>query len=318
MLSYIMRRVALAIGVALAVLVAMASLTRFIPGDPTTAIVGQRATPALRAEVRAELGLSLPLYQQIERFVRNALHGNLGNDLASNQPVTTVIGQALPNTLILAAASMMLAVAVAIPLAVLAAAHPNSMLDRALGLGSIALISIPSLVAALVLLIVFGVRLRLFPVIGSGSPSDPLDYLHHLVLPAVAIAIGWTGYLARLLRASLLEVLGSRHVAAARAFGIPQRVIVFQYALKNAFIPTMAIIGYGLASLTAGAVFVEVIFTRQGIGTLFLHAIETRDYPVIQGAVVVVAVIFIGVNLVVDLTYRFIDPRLRVEKSGRV
>jgi len=312
---YLVRRLALALGVALAVLVATSLLVRFIPGDAATAILGPRATPELVAKVQAEMGLNLPLHEQVWRFLSHAVRGDLGRDFFTDRPVTSIIADALPHTLILALSSMTLAALIAIPLGVLAAARPNSLLDRALGLVSILFISVPSLVAALILLIVFGVQLKLFPTLGAGSFSDPLDYLRHLVLPSIAIAIGWAGYLARLLRAGLIESLGTRYIGAARAFGVPERVILFQYAFKNAFIPTMAMIGFGLASLTAGAIFVEIIFTRPGIGTLFYQSIQQRNYSVVQGAVVVVALIFIVVNLLVDLAYRFVDPRLRVEAS---
>jgi peptide/nickel transport system permease protein len=312
---YLVRRLALALGVALAVLVAMASLVRFIPGDAATVILGHRATPELVAEVRTQMGLDLPVYQQVWEFLTRAVQGDLGHALFTDRPVTSMIADVLPHTLVLALSSMVIAVFLAIPLGVLAAARPNSLLDRALGLLSISAISIPSLVGALFLLIVLGVEFELFPILGAGSFSDPLEYLRHLVLPSLAIAIGWAGYLARLLRASLIEVLGANYIRAARALGIRERLIFFQYALKNAFIPTMAVVGFGLATLTGGTVFVEVIFTRPGIGTLFYQAIQTRNYPIVQGTAIVVALLFIGINLLVDLAYRFVDPRVRVEMT---
>jgi peptide/nickel transport system permease protein len=223
---------------------------------------------------------------------------------------------ALPHTIALAVSAMLLATLLAVPLAVLAATRPGSLLDRFLAVISIIAISIPSLVAGLALLVVFGVRLELFPVIGTVSFSDPLDYLHRLALPAIALALAWTGYLARLLRASLVDVLGTTYVRAATAFGVRNRTIFYRYALKNAFIPTLAVLGFGVASLMGGALFVELIFSRQGVGTALARAISTRNYSIVQGMVAVVSVLFILINLLVDLAYRFVDPRVRVEASS--
>lgn len=316
MTAYVIRRVALALVIALTVLVVMALLVRSIPGDPATAVLKERATPELIAYVREQLGLDLPLHEQVWRFVSRAAQGDLGRGVFNDRPVTSSVADVLPHTLVLAIFSMLLATLFAIPLGVLAAARPGSLLDRVLGLASILAISIPSLIAAVFLLLAFGVGLGAFPTVGAGSFSDPLDYLRHLVLPSLAIAIGWAGYLARLLRVSLIEALGTNYVRTARAFGVRDRVIFFQFALRNAFLPTMAIIGYGIAGLVGGALFVEVIFTRPGVGTLVYQAIQTRDYAVVQGTVAIVSLIFIFVNLVVDLAYRFVDPRVRVEVTG--
>lgn len=315
MVRYVIRRLALALLIAFSVLVVMAVLVRSIPGDPATAVLKERATPELIQYTRHELGLDLPVHEQIWRFVSRAAHGDLGEGIFNSRPVTTSFAEAAPHTFALAIAAMILATGLAIPLGVLAAARPGSLLDRVLGLTSIFAISIPSLIAALFLLLVFGVNAQLFPTLGAGSFSHPLDYLRHLVLPAIAIAIGWAGYLARLLRVSLIETLGSNYIRTARAFGVRDRVIFFRLALRNAFIPTMAIIGYGVAGLVGGALFVEVIFTRPGVGTLAYQAIQTRDYAVLQGTVAIVSLLFIMVNLIVDLAYRLVDPRVRVEGS---
>ena len=315
MMRYLARRAALAVVVALMVLVALASLARVLPGDAATAILGQRATPELVALVREEMGLNESVPAQVGGFVFDAVQGDLGEDFFTRRPVTEIVFEALPHTVALAIASMLLATLVAIPLGVLAATRPGSALDRVLATTSIVAISIPSLVAGLGLLVVFGVQFELFPIIGTGSFSDPLDYLHHLVLPSVAIALAWTGYLARLLRASLVEELGATYIRAATAYGVDNRVIFYRYALKNAFIPTLAVVGFAVAALMGGALFVEVIFSRQGVGTALAYAISTRNYVVVQGIVAVVAVLFILTNLLVDLAYRFIDPRVRVEDA---
>jgi peptide/nickel transport system permease protein len=315
MMRYLARRLALAVFVAVMVLVALASLARVLPGDAATVMLRERATPELVAQVREQMGLNESVPEQVGGFVLDAVQGDLGEDFFTRRPVTDIVFEALPHTVALAIASMLLATLLAIPLGVLAATRPGSALDRLLATTSIIAISIPSLVAGLGLLVVFGVRFELFPIIGTGSFSDPLDYLHHLVLPSVAIAMAWTGYLARLIRASLVEELGATYIRAATAYGLDNRKIFYRYALKNAFIPTLAVVGFGVATLMGGALFVEVIFSRQGVGTALAYAISTRNYVVVQGIVAVVSVLFIIANLVVDLTYRFIDPRVRVEDA---
>jgi peptide/nickel transport system permease protein len=172
-------------------------------------------------------------------------------------------------------------------------------------------ITIPSYVAGLLLLLVFAVQLDWLPALGVGDPARPTDYLQHLVLPAVALAITWIGYLARLVRASLLEVLSTDYIRTAFAYGLRERLIHYKYALKNALIPTVAILGVGLGNLLGGAVFVEVIFTRPGLGRLIFEAIAERNYPIVRGGVLVVALLFVLANLVADLSYHYLDPRIR-------
>ena len=202
------------------------------------------------------------------------------------------------------------------PLGVIASTHPGSWVDRITGVISVALITIPPYVAGLLLLVVFSVRLRAFPAIGIGNTGDPVDYVRHLILPAVALAAGWVGYIARLVRASMLEVLESNYIRTARAFGLRQRLIYYKYGLRNAVIPTIAVLGVGLGNLIGGTIFVEVIFARPGLGTLIFDAIETRNYPIVRGGVLVIAVLCVFANLIADLSYRLFDPRIRVEGGG--
>jgi peptide/nickel transport system permease protein len=316
MIRYLARRVVLAVLVTFTVLVALASFARVLPGDAATIMLGQRATPELTAAVREEMGLDRSVPAQVGSFVVNAARGDLGNDFFTRRPVTDIVLDALPHTIALAFTSMLVATILAIPLGVLAATRPGSVIDRVLATASIIAIAIPSLVAGLGLLVVFGVQLELFPILGTGSFTDPVDYLHHIALPTVALAMAWVGYLARLLRASLVEELSAQYVRVARAYGIRDRKIFFRYALKNAFIPTLAVVGFGIATLMAGALFVEVIFSRKGVGSSLAYAIDTRNYVVVQGFVAVVAVLFISINLLVDLAYRFVDPRVRVEEAS--
>jgi peptide/nickel transport system permease protein len=316
LIRYLAGRLVIAAVVTLTVLTALASFSRVLPGDAATSMLRERATPQLIEAVREEMGLNKPVPQQVGSFVINAVQGDLGEDFFSRRPVSDIVSEAMPHTITLALSSMLLATLVAIPLGVLAATRPGSILDRILATASIVAIAIPSLVAGLGLLVIFGVQLEMFPIIGTGSFSDPVDYVHHLALPTVALSLAWIGYLARLLRASLVEELNAGYVRAATAYGVRNRTIFFRYALKNAFIPTLAVVGFGVATLMAGALFVEVIFSRRGVGAALAYAISTRNYVVVQGLVAVVAVLFIVTNLLVDLAYRFVDPRVRVEKSA--
>lgn len=299
--------------VVLVVMVFMASLVHLIPGDPVTRILGPRADAELSRTVRHDMQLDLSVPHQIWNFVVGALHGNLGVDFTSNAQVTTLVFDALPDTIILAITSLMLAVLIGVPLGVYAATHSNTVTDRVTGVCAVSMITIPPYVAGLFLLLLFAVRFPIFPAIGSGDLSHPIDYARHLVLPAVALAVTWIGYLARLVRASMLEVLNSNYIRTAEAFGLRERLIFYRYALKNAIIPTIAVLGVGLGSLMGGAIFVEVIFARNGLGTLIYDAIESRNYPIVRGGVLVVAILFVLANLIADLSYRMLDPRIRDE-----
>jgi peptide/nickel transport system permease protein len=209
---------------------------------------------------------------------------------------------------------MAVAALVGIPLGVYAATRPNTIIDRVTAVISVSFITMPYYIAGLFLLLLFSLHWNLFPAVGAGSFSDPVDYLRHLVLPATALALTWVGYIARLVRTSMLEVLGANYIRTARAFGVRERVVFYKYALKNAIIPTVAVVSVGLGELMGGAVFVEVIFTRPGLGSLAVEAIVARNFPVLQGTVLVIALVYVFANLVADLSYRLLDPRIRVEE----
>jgi peptide/nickel transport system permease protein len=289
----------------------MASLVHFIPGDPVTTILGPRADPELSKIVRHDMQLDLSVPHQVWNFVTGALQGHLGVDFVSNAQVTTLVFSALPHTIILAVASLLIAVLVGVPLGVYAATHPNTLIDRITGVLAVSCITIPPYVAGLFLLLLFAVRFPVLPAIGAGELNHPLDYVRHLILPSVALAITWVGYLARLVRASMLEVLNANYIRTAHALGLSERSIFYRYALKNAIIPTIAVLGVGLGSLMGGAIFVEVIFARTGLGTLIYDSIQSRNYPIVRGGVLVVAILFVFANFLADLSYRFLDPRIR-------
>jgi peptide/nickel transport system permease protein len=309
-------RLAFAVLVLVGSITLLCSLTLIVRGDPATILLGPRATPEAIALFRQQMGLDLPLYERVFVFFANALRGDLGTDVITGRSVSTMVMAALPNTLLLAVSAIGLAIAIGIPIGCYAAVRPGSIADQVLAVLSVSLVATPSYVVAIMLLYFFSVRLGWFPVLGAGDPGNLLDQLHHLVLPTVALAVGWIGYIARLVRSSLLEVLGEPFIRTARAYGQPEWRVVMKYALKLACIPTVAILGVGIGELMGGAVFVEIIFNRPGLGSLIFDAIGDRNYPVVQGAILVVVTIFVLVNLLVDFLYALLDPRIR-ENIGR-
>lgn len=318
MVRYLLWRLVMTLMVAVIVTSLLGVLANIIPGDPVTLVMGPRASPEFARQVRAQMGLDKPVWVQVLTFLWHAVQGNLGTDFVSHQPVTTILGEYLPHTIILAVVALALAAALGIPMGVYAATKPGTIVDAVTSLISVSFITVPSYVVALLLLLIFPVLLGVLPATGVGDLASPVDYLRHLILPASALALVWVGYLARVLRSGMLEVLGADYIRAARALGLRERLIAYRYALKNAVIPTVALLGVSLGDLLGGAVFVEVIFTRPGLGSLIVEAIKDRNFPVVRGGVLVVALLFVLANLAADLSYRVLDPRVRVEESGRL
>jgi peptide/nickel transport system permease protein len=313
--TYLLKRLLMTALVLLVVIVFLTLLIHITPGDPAKTLLGPRANDDLIAKVRASMDLDKPVHIQIANAVWHTVQGDLGTDIFSGRRISELIGAALPHTLILAWSALMLAALIGIPLGVYSATHPDSWPDRITAVFSISFITIPSYVAGLFLLLILAVELQWMPAIGLGEEGDPLDYVKHLILPATALAITWIGYLARLVRASLLEVLNQTYVRAAMAAGLSQRQIFYKYALKNALIPTVAVLGIGIGKLMGGAVFVELIFSRPGMGTLIYNAVQARNYPIVRAGVLVVAVLFVLANLLADLTYTYLDPRIQLDKA---
>jgi peptide/nickel transport system permease protein len=293
--------------------VLLSLLVHVVPGDPARTLLGARATEETVARVRAEMDLDKPVPVQVANFITNVLQGEFGNDVFTGRPISEAIISVLPHTLILAGSSIAVAVLIGIPLGIFSATHPGSWLDRFTAIISISFIIIPTYVSGLILLRLFGVELGWLPVIGLGDEGDPIDYLRHLILPTTALAITWVGYLARLVRASLLEVLNETYIRAAMAAGIRERLILYKYALKNALIPTVAVLGLGIGNLMGGALFTELIFARPGMGRLVYRAVETRNFPTMRAGVLVVAFFFVVANLATDLVYTYLDPRIEFD-----
>ena len=314
--AYLLRRLIMTVLVIVLVMAFLGALVHIIPGDPVTLMLGPRATPELIAQVRSQMELDQPVYTQVGHFMINAAQGDLGVDFVTDTSVMELVMQALPPTLTLAALSLILAAVFGIPLGVLSATRPNSLLDRITGVFSVSMITIPPYVAGLLLLVIFAVRLKALPSIGSGDISDPVDYFLHLIVPVTALAITWIGYIARLVRSSMLEVLNADYIRTARAYGLSDRRVAYKSALRNAIIPTIAVLGVAFGSLIGVAIFVEVIFARAGLGMLVFDAIQSRNYPLVRGGVLAIAILFVLANLVADLTYQIVDPRIRVRSGG--
>lgn len=317
MLSFTIRRLGLSLLIVALAVSLLFGMIHLIPGDPASVILGPRATPELRAELNERMGLDQPVVIQLGRFIGNVARGDLGEDPFSRRPVKDIVFEQLPFTLMLVFAAIGAATLIGVPLGCYSAIRRDSWLDRVTAVVSVAFIAIPSFVVALYALLFLSVRLRWFPAIGAGEPGNIADQLRHLVLPAAALGLGWVGYIARLVRASMLEVLEDNHVRTARAFGLPERVVIGSYALRIAILPTVTILGLGVGTMLSGALFAEIVFARPGIGKLLHEAVMTRNYPVVMGSVLVTTVFFVVSTLISDIVNALLDPRLRSGRGGK-
>jgi peptide/nickel transport system permease protein len=311
MAKYITQRLLLGLLICIVAMVVLFSVVYVIPGDAATIALGPRATQAMKDALRERMGLDQALPVQLFRFLVNAGTGNFGVDVWSNRPISTLIGEALGFTSILAVTGLGWAVAIGVPLGYLSAIRRNSWFDRASGFLSIGTIAIPSFVVAICSLLLMAVWLKWLPAMGAGASGEPLDQLRHLVLPAFAIGLGWVGYLSRLVRASTLEVMEENHVRTARAFGMPERIVMSHYVLRLAILPTITLLGLAMGSMLSNAVFAELVFNRPGIGKLVYDAAMARNYPVVMGTVLVTVVLFTLTNILADICVALIDPRVR-------
>ncbi|MDZ4737184.1 MAG: ABC transporter permease [Rhodospirillaceae bacterium] len=308
---YTLKRVGLSIVIVFSALFVLFALLRFLPGDPITIALGPRATPEAIARYSEKMHLDDSTLVQFLVYARNALTGDLGTAVFSERSVATMVFEVLPFTLLLSVAGLGWAMLFGIPLGCFAAVRPNTLLDRITGIISIGTIAVPSFVVSIWALLFFSIELGVLPAIGAGEPGDSLDQALHLILPAFAVGLGWVGYLARMVRASMLEVMGENYIRAAQAFGLPRQTIIYRYALRVAILPTITLIGIGFGGLLSGAVFAEIIFGRPGVGRLIFDSITGRNFPVVQGAVLVITAIYIIVTLIADLVVAKLDPRVR-------
>jgi peptide/nickel transport system permease protein len=301
----------LAIIIVILAVIILYSLIHLVPGDPVSVMLGPRATPEMKATLNAKMGLDEPFFVQVSSFLLNTLKGDLGYDFFSHQPVATIIADQLPYTVILVLTGISWAILLGLPLGCYSALYRNSFIDKVTGVLSVGMIAVPSFVVSVYTLLVFAVLLQWLPAIGAGAAGDPWDQFIHLIMPAFAIGLSWVGYIARLVRASMLEVMGENHIRMVRAFGLPERLVIFRYALKVAILPTISLLGVGIGHLLSTAVFAEIVFARPGIGKLIFDAVITRNYPVVMGCVLVTSVLFVLCTTLADIIAANLDPRIR-------
>ena len=306
MTRFLIRRLLLTIPVLIGVATLVFSLIHLVPGDPVQAMLGESAAPQDVAQLRTQLGLDRPLYQQYLSFAGGIVRGDLGISLRTRQSVTTIILERMPATLELAAAAMLVAIVLAIPLGVIAAVRVGTPLDHLATTVALLGISMPTFWLGPLLAIVFSVSLGWLPVSGRGT-------LANLVLPAITLGAPLAAALARMTRASVIEELRELYVTAARARGASETRAVLVHAFRNSLIPVVTVIGLQFGSVLTGAVITETIFAWPGIGRLLVQSIGARDYPAVQGCILTIAVTYVSMNLMVDVLYGVLDPRIRYE-----
>ena len=304
MLRYVARRLLHLVPVLLGISFLVFLLVHLVPGDPVRVMMQDVGSPEQVERMRAQLGLDRPIYVQYVSFVSRAVRGDFGRSIHTRRPVAQEIAFRIPYTVRIAIAAMLVAVIMGVVLGSIAAMHHQSALDYGTMIVALAGVSLPSFWFGLVLILIFSLHLRWLPPAGADSPL-------HLILPAVTLGSGAAAIIARLTRSSMLEVLRQDYIRTARAKGVADRRLVYRHALKNAMIPVVSVVGLQFAGLLGGAVIVETVFGWPGIGRLAVDAIFNRDIPVIQAVVLVAAVIFVFVNLLVDLLYGLLDPRIR-------
>jgi peptide/nickel transport system permease protein/oligopeptide transport system permease protein len=288
-------------------------LIRVAPGDPARLMLGdyESSNPRAVAQVRRQLGLDKPIVAQYALYVANAVRGELGTSFRTGQSVLSEIAGQIGHTVQLALAAIVVAIVIGIPVGIVAALRRNTWLDYGVLTASMMALASPSFWLGILLIYAFAFRLGWFPIFGAGQSGNALSLAHHVALPAVAIGARSAALIARMTRSALLEVLHQDFIRTARAKGIAERGVVFRHALRNAMIPILTIVGLDIAYLLGGAVVIETVFARPGLGKLIVDAIYTRDYPVVQGAILVFATGILLVNVAVDLTYTVVDPRIR-------
>lgn len=313
MLAYIARRLVGAVIVMFVVATLVFFMLRLVPGDPIGAMLADAGDPETREAMMRQLGLDRSVLVQYGLWFKNMLQGDLGNSIyGSNQPVANIIGQALPRTLSLALLSFLIAVIIAIPAGILSATRRNTATDNVVSLIAFLGLSMPDFWLAILLIIVFAANLQWLPAIGYVPLSEGFwEWLKHLILPAIAVGTGFSAIIARMIRSSMLEVLQADYMRVAASKGLTTRVLLLRHAFPNALIPVVTVMGIAFALLISGAVVVENVFAIKGLGRVLIQGILNRDYPVVQGAVLVVSAFFVLSNLIVDLLYAVIDPRIR-------
>jgi ABC-type dipeptide/oligopeptide/nickel transport system permease component len=311
MLRYVAGRFALAVPTLLAVLTLVFVVARIIPGDPAQVILGDQASREALESLRERLGLNQPLGRQYLTFLLNVLRGDLGESLVSGTPVLREVWNVLPYTIDLTVFGVLMGVVIGVPLGIVTALHRNSALDFVSRIVSLLGLSFPAFYSAILLILVFALQLGWFPVISAGELGSPVQRLHHLILPGINLGLIMLAYVTRATRSSMLDVLREDYIRTARAKGLPGMVVLYQHALRNALIPVVTVIGLYLGVLVGNSVLTEIVFNRPGLGKLIVGALSQRDYTMLQGLMVVYCFIIVLTNLITDLTYGWMDPRVK-------
>lgn len=314
MIGFIARRLAQLVPVVLIASLGIWAMLYAVPGGPVSALVGENATPEQISAVRQQLGLDRPVLIQYMDWLRHAVSGDLGTSVQSGQPVLDLILERLPATAQLGVAAILIGLLLGIPIALASTWAPGSWLDRLMSGWSALALGVPTFWLGILLVLLFAVQLHLLPAVSAYVPFwvSPARMLENLLLPALTLGIYVSGIFARFLRAAMVRELGADYVRTARSKGVAESRILIVHVMRNAMLPFITVIGLMLASFIGGALVTEAVFTYPGLGRLLIQAIGTRDYPLIQGCILVVLVLYIGINLIVDLLYAYIDPRVEV------
>ena len=312
MISFILRRILQLLPVLLIASTGIWAMIYAVPGNPVATMVGENATPELIAELTARLGLDKPVHEQYWSWLTHALQGDFGLSIQNREPVLNLIVQRIPATIQLALAATLVGLLLGVPVAVVSALRPGGWLDRVLSGWSALALGVPTFWLGILLILLFAVNLRWLPS-ASGYVSifdSPWQALRNIVLPATTLGVYVSGIFARFLRASLLGELKADYVRTARSKGLPERDVIGRHVMRNALLPFVTIVGLMMATFIGGTVVTEAVFTYPGLGRLLIQAISTRDYPLIQGCILFILVVFVLINLAVDVLYAYIDPRI--------
>lgn len=312
MSGYFIRRIVGLIPVLLLVGVTAFFLVHIIPGDPAAVMLGADATPLQIEQIRQEMGLNKPLYVQFVIWIGKVVRGDLGESYFLGRSVTSALIERLPATISLAVASLFIAVLIGVPAGIIAAINQNKFMDQAVMVMALIGVSVPSFWLGLTLMLVFSVNLRWFPSGGYVPLTENfLQGLRYMIMPAFALGFMQAALIARMTRSSMLEVLRQDYIRTARSKGLGERLVILRHALKNAMIPVLTVIGIAFGVLLGGAIIVETVFTYPGVGRLVVKAVQRRDYPLVQGALLLISGIYVCVNLLVDIFYPMLDPRIK-------
>jgi len=310
MLRYVVTRLALAIPTFLAVLTLIFFVVRVIPGDPATAALGDYASQEAVEALRERMGLNAPLHVQYFRFLGDLLRGDLGKSLITGKPISELVMHVLPYTLQLTLSSIIVGAVLGVPIGIYTAVHRNTFVDYLGRILSLAGLSVPAFYLGILIMLLFAVKLDLFPAVGGGDLDDLKDNLSHLALPALSLGLIMTTSVTRLTRSAMLNVLNEDYIRTARAKGAKERVVIFRHALRAALVPIVSIIGVWAANLIADSVLTETVFARPGLGKMLVGAIMQRDYTALQSVMVIYTAFVVIVNLITDLVYSLVDPRI--------